>query len=883
MNRQYCLSGGILLDLILDVREKNVFKDDKVTQVDILKELIRLLIPDFSPNENTFASNTNLYRKCEISEGKWLPFKKKKIADEYDLYVRSEYARALENMQQFVSRCLVFENRSGFNTLATNLIGLISLDESIRNTDTFYCSEKPITKKELCQMDAVDIPSLLLGVWHYIIMNRPDNYVGRNTFSALFYATGDAGSTYRMNDGLSRSCAHMVIGKCDIQKYSAANGPDITTSGTKTGYSDKALQAYLQKARVDFGMVKTLLYPNNRPFYDFYVQNDIDTSVSLNDSLDPLDRFNEMRHQHVPIALQFASVGNYLILRGDGGLGKSMMMNHLLLNTIDHYDEVHKIPVMIFLRFYREDTLDFTGFVYQAMKSVYRHILYDDFIKVLSGGNLLLLFDGFDEIKSCLRVQFEEQFSAFLCQYPDNMTVMSSRPVSSFTSFAKFRNIVLRPFTRKQSVQLIQKLEFRPDTPEIKDSFLELLSNQLFETHREFCQNPLLLTLMLMNYEVFAEVPTKMYLFFRETFVTLAKKHDSSKGAYQRSFETGMTTEEFSGFLSEFCARSYLKEQYNFTFEEIEYYYHLIKQKGDYKTDYTVQALITDLTQNLCIMQAQDARYHFIHRSFQEYFCALYFSWRSDKQLEMFNNELMKLSSRESSDSTIIMLYGMIQSRVEECIFLPYLRSLLTEDGEVIDFNHFMARNYPTFGFEIILFENMVDERLYVKIQKPLFALIACDILPKSTYPVGLKKEFLLSFPVIDPLIYPEFSRRECIELSSEELSSKGIPVSDLFLELKTGGLFSLSDDSIYETQPFYQRVALNHKNHSKDSDKKVPFSYFVTFDLKEILESPERFSNTLKALNDDNFLLKYHYSILVQYYKILTDKCRHSADSLFD
>lgn len=62
---------------------------------------------------------------------------------------------------------------------------------------------------------------------------------------------------------------------------------------------------------------------------------------------------------------------------------------------------------------------------------------------------------------------------------------------------------------------MIDNLDFRPDEPVIKEKFRAELQNTLFVTHREFTQNPLLLTIMLMTYEQFAEIPSKC-IFFTE-------------------------------------------------------------------------------------------------------------------------------------------------------------------------------------------------------------------------------------------------------------------------------------------------------------------------------------------------------------------------------
>lgn len=45
---------------------------------------------------------------------------------------------------------------------------------------------------------------------------------------------------------------------------------------------------------------------------------------------------------------------------------------------------------------------------------------------------------------------------------------------------------------------------------------------------------------MLLTFEQYAEVPSKMHIFYREAFAALSVKHDASKGAYKRVLKTGL-------------------------------------------------------------------------------------------------------------------------------------------------------------------------------------------------------------------------------------------------------------------------------------------------------------------------------------------------------
>lgn len=81
-------------------------------------------------------------------------------------------------------------------------------------------------------------------------------------------------------------------------------------------------------------------------------------------------------------------------------------------------------------------------------------------------------------------------------------------------------------------------------------------------------------------------------------------------------------------------------------------------------------------------MYRDDGKYHFIHRSFQEYFCALYFSKQKDKNLRAIGDFFENRRLRSYDDKTFLMLYDMIPEKVDEYIFLPFLSELFNRCDE---------------------------------------------------------------------------------------------------------------------------------------------------------------------------------------------------------
>lgn len=332
-------------------------------------------------------------------------------------------------------------------------------------------------------------------------------------------------------DGTSTSCRFDKSQIADITKdvpfamiapgvaagLSNIKNGQIFVNGKQAFYIDDLLQSeqsqqssfsdYLKNTLEKYQTIKTLPYSDApKPFYDFYVCNTLAYKVSKG------------RNSYVTETIRnvtadiLSDCTNFVIITGTDGLGKSMM-RHLLLDCIEQYSIIEKLPIFIPLKDFDDSYDDLTEYVYEKFDALGGGIDLEEFEDVLADGRYLLLFDGLDEIHSSVRKLFEKKLDIFSDKYSDNIFVVSSRPAMSFVAFNRFTVFELKPFDKSQALSLIDKLEFRTDEPTIKAAFRKKLDDDLYRTHREFAENPLLLTIMLMTFEQFAEVPFKMHIF----------------------------------------------------------------------------------------------------------------------------------------------------------------------------------------------------------------------------------------------------------------------------------------------------------------------------------------------------------------------------------
>ena len=64
----------------------------------------------------------------------------------------------------------------------------------------------------------------------------------------------------------------------------------------------------------------------------------------------------------------FEEERRFIVLSGTGGMGKSMMMTHFMLDTIDKNKETGEVPVFVLLRDYNPEAGDLIDFIFGELK-----------------------------------------------------------------------------------------------------------------------------------------------------------------------------------------------------------------------------------------------------------------------------------------------------------------------------------------------------------------------------------------------------------------------------------------------------------------------------------------------------------------------------------
>lgn len=209
-NENWRLCGGTFFTLLLQarkprmgVRKHYMGESDGLSDPSVLIGLIKVMIPDYiAPTTTmmgTFKGNTSGFKTCKISSSTYLPFKDSAALNTFDDRIKTNYGSAMEAMSSFVATFI----DAGSSTkkdeyLVKALLELIEKDDSIDDGQAFYASEDGsiISKTKLLIASGICLESFLLGIWHFVLLNRKDNKVGQETYSEWCPSRGGAERIY---------------------------------------------------------------------------------------------------------------------------------------------------------------------------------------------------------------------------------------------------------------------------------------------------------------------------------------------------------------------------------------------------------------------------------------------------------------------------------------------------------------------------------------------------------------------------------------------------------------------------------------------------------------------------------------------------------------
>ncbi|NER94874.1 MAG: NACHT domain-containing NTPase [Symploca sp. SIO1B1] len=324
--------------------------------------------------------------------------------------------------------------------------------------------------------------------------------------------------------------------------------------------------------------------------------------------------------------LEAVQLYDKLLVLGKPGAGKTTFLKYLAIQCANSQVLGEQVPLFITLKQFAETEN-------QPALTTYINQLFTDCgvteaqtRDILNQGKGLILLDGLDEVREEDSDRILNQIEQFTDQYHTNSFVLTCRIAAREYTFEKFTEVEVADFDDQQIETFVGKW-FQAKESDLADYFME----QLKETKpiKELATNPLLLTLLCIEFEDSGAFPPNRSELYSRAIHTLLRKWDDKRRIVRQQVYKKLSVQRKEDLLSEVAFVTFKRGEYFFKQRDVEQYIAgYIRNLPDAKTD--PEALLLDSEAVLKSIEAQHgllverARsiYSFSHLTFQEYFTA---------------------------------------------------------------------------------------------------------------------------------------------------------------------------------------------------------------------------------------------------------------------
>ncbi len=417
---------------------------------------------------------------------------------------------------------------------------------------------------------------------------------------------------------------------------------EIFTQGKQ--FLNLGLKRYLEKHQTRYCHIKTLLHGNTPKYlYDVYYHLRIFQTPTV-------------FKQTLTISSIFSPNVNCVSIIGDAGSGKSTLIKHLFLNSIN---TKFGIPILVELRHLNDNKGNLEQYILETLLE--EDIVVDSELvkKLLRKGKFIFFLDGFDELNSIVKINAIKNINGFVNRFIKNKYIITSRPKADAEYLPLFHTYRIGKLNTIQDISGFIKKQLSGEdelTDRIVDSVKSGNQTYIFS----FLSNPLILSLYIHTFQTNSLLPAKKHIFYQRVINALFSEHDSkSKMGFDRERYSKMTQEPIEEILSIFCLFSFFDNKYEWDTDYVLDKLKEIKELPTFlKYRFENKDYIRDLSLGVSLWIDDGGYYSFAHRTIQEFYVAKFI-----KNLKAVENE---------------KFYSLLIEKYISSGNHPYLISLLT-------------------------------------------------------------------------------------------------------------------------------------------------------------------------------------------------------------
>jgi NACHT domain len=330
------------------------------------------------------------------------------------------------------------------------------------------------------------------------------------------------------------------------------------------------------------------------------------------------------------LGMTVANETPYMMVVAGPGMGKSTFLRKVGLEALKQGQGEYKhtcIPVFLELRKCLRDNVN--GINLQEMiAEEFQNCGLPEYQRyteeLLKKGELLILFDGLDEVPTEQLGRMTSAIKDFVDRYSKNRFIASCRIAAyrSFQNFSRFTTVEIAKFDESQIQYFIENWFESHERPEWGQECQTRLNSD--EATRELAQTPLLLTLICIVFLKQGEFPTNRSTLYDKALSILLAEWNTSKGIIWQQLYEGFDTRRMEIMLAEIAHSNFSSNNQFFQkgeiVQQIEQILKEVLPKGRQTNGKDVLRAVA--VQNGLLVERDDDLYSFSHLTIQEFLTA---------------------------------------------------------------------------------------------------------------------------------------------------------------------------------------------------------------------------------------------------------------------
>ena len=404
---------------------------------------------------------------------------------------------------------------------------------------------------------------------------------------------------------------------------------------------------------------------------------------------------NEKRSKVTQLS-DFGPLKDNILIQGIAGQGKSILLRYLCSVELGRGEY---IPIFLELRRVSPSE-SLKKRIFTAFESLGLSVDDEIFEALATSGKLVLLLDAFDEVPDDLKSRVLTEIEDLITTRPKIRVIVTSRPHQDVRVSNYLNVVTLDNLQGDEYKKVIKKLA---SGQAWADTLIDHIENQARHIIDLLC-TPLMVTLLVLSYKSYKELPAKLSDFYDSLFQTLLQRHDGTKPGFRRLRGCALDDGQYRQAFEALCILAKKTRQQSFSTEAIYSFAQQALQQCSLKANSSYY--IDDIVKITCLVLRDGEEHRFIHKTVQEYYTASYIQKRPEPWAINFYERVLKTHSYHSWQQELEFLSEIDLYRYNKYFLLPAILDLLSltyydlkipyEDVRLPDISNLLSKLFVT-------------------------------------------------------------------------------------------------------------------------------------------------------------------------------------------